>query len=779
MLYVFTNRAQQAPILASAILALGLVAGTADAAVFTVGNGTACTHGTVQAAVDAAHATPGADTIRISRTVSWTAQQISIQTDQDLELIGGFPSCGTAAPDSTRTILSGAGGQARPVLTVRGNGITRLRNLTIRDGDQAGDDIGGGIFFEGGGILDIADTTITNNAAHAGGGIYATGTTSQAELVLGANVLVSSNTARNSGGGIVAKSITMRLHGPGSMLASNTAQGSAGGGNGGGLVVVSEQFPSYAFISSNGIGGLGAIWNNTAVNGGGIAVLGGVGSGLAAEARIFSTDSANPVRINGNRATSRGGGIYAKPDADLTSGDAYAAARLWYVAIADNTAPDGAAVYLDYDPGGLFGDPQGGEIHFNMNLPPPAAAVLCPVGRPCGYITGNYTNNSTGAIVSMPGGLSYFVASRLVVEGNEGGRLFLQNEQDDEGGRAELNNSLITGNTVAQELFRLAGGQGNLALRNVTVADNTVGAPHLLYVDSHLTLNASLFAQPGKQTRAFAGGVGEIGFVLTNDTTNLLPGAALATPRFVDPANGDYRLRAGSRAIDYAPTSLPPGVGTTDLDNRSRTVDVPIAGVATPGRIRDVGAYERPALQPLVLNGDFDVDLNLWDTLSDSVWDGSQNASGPADSGSVRIPYIVDPGRERQAGRSQCIHLPGPGVYALNGWGRVVPASQPLFGVNNRARLTWELRYNGGATGCEDGVANLSGVHQLATGSTWTRPASPALINVPAAAWTFNTSLTVKLDVLQLGPGQVPAAWFDGITLEIDGDDTIFADGFE
>jgi predicted outer membrane repeat protein len=761
----------------AAALIYGAPCAPALAAILTVGApGTGCNHTTIQAAIEVANDNPGADTIRIARSATWTAQQLVVDTHHEISLVGGYATCTSAAPDGTQTILSGAGGGARPVLTVRGNGFVFLRNLTIRDGDQAGNDNGGGISFEGGGILDIADTDIIENSARNGGGIYATGTTLQAELVLGANVTVGFNTARDSGGGVFAKDIEMSLLGPGSSLLFNVAQGQGSAGRGGGLVVLASQLKAYAYISSNGIGGLGAVYANEAVDGGGIAVLGGEGADDEAEVWIYSTDGANPVRINANIATSRGGAIYARPEAAaLPFASAPARAKLWYVDLDDNQAPDGAAVFLDYDNFGIDLE-TGGELSFNIDRPP--NAVACPQGRPCGSISNNTTGNTGGSIIEVTDN-SNFNSARLRLQDNGGGRLIDMPTPGSSPTFTSLRNSVITGNEVAQELIRAPDDAASVELYHVTVADNTIGAPHVLSVNERLELIHSLISQPGKLTVAAGTSDLQVVQILTNDQSNLPIGpAALAAPRFIDPANGDYRLRAGSRGVDYAATNT-----SEALDGILHNIDLPNAGITAPARVADVGAYERTALLPLVLNADFDASLNLWagSGLADSFWDGTQNAAGPAGSGSARVVFNTDPkaipNGPRLAGVSQCVHLPGPGLYQLNGWGRVVPGSNPPL-TSNRARLVWELRYNGGRFGCSDGAPDFGGTHQLATGTAWTRPGSPAVIEVPAAVWTQDTSLTIKLDVLG-GPINPPTAWFDGITLDLLGDDTIFANGFQ
>ena len=748
----------------------------AAAAMFSVGPGATCTHNTLQAALDSAASNSGADVVRIVRTATWNAIQVSTTTNQDVEIIGGWTACTSQAPTG-RTTLSGVGGQARSVIALRGNANFTLRNLEITGGDQAGDDDGGGIHFQGGGILHIIDSVITENSADEGGGIYAHGTTNLSEAIL-ENTVVSSNVARSHGGGAVAQGIEMTLRGVDTALMSNTA-----GGSGGGLLVRSGDFASYAYVS----GGLFGIQGNSAARGGGVAVVAGVESARDAQVQVFSTTPDVPVLIFNNSASERGGAIDLQPDGEGLSGDenADAIANLQNVRIEGNSAPVGAAINLAHD-NWSFGELAiGGRVNFNTGVLHPLAAP-CPFGKPCGYVRNNATNNVTGAILHLSNSAD-FSASRIVVDGNQGG--WLMYVSGDDYNRIELNNSLIARNTVQNALIR--DDQDNdgfgvmFDLHYLTITGNTIGANGVLSMNEDMTFTRSVIDQPGKAMIATnvgaTGGTHDIQHVIAN-TITAPPGTTLGPPRFVDPANGDYMPKAGSRAVDFAP---PLAGFTQDLHSHTRTIDLAVnpneAGAS------DVGAFEREYLQPIVLNPDFDSDLDQWEPLAPSTRDASQNASGASGSGSLLATVAAD--QARVAVRRQCIHLPGPGLYALDGWGRATGV--PPLTAPNRVWLDWELRYSTATIdGCTNSTPAVTGSLQLASGSTWASPAAPAFIDVPTAVWGPYTTLTVYLVVQNGSPiaptGPAPAAvlggpsgWFDGITLSTDFDDTIFRNGFE
>jgi hypothetical protein len=151
-------------------------------------------------------------------------------------------------------------------------------------------------------------------------------------------------------------------------------------------------------------------------------------------------------------------------------------------------------------------------------------------------------------------------------------------------------------------------------------------------------------------------------------------------PRFNDPAHGDYGLRAGSEAVDFSFVDSDPAAAVDAL-GQPRNFDLPVKyqyyGVSNG--IRDVGAFERQSLQPLVLNDNFDVDLRLWDvvTAGSTTRDTTQNASGAANSGSAHVHGTNKHYPDQQRGISHCVHLPGPALYLLNAWGRGTSGNLP------------------------------------------------------------------------------------------------------
>jgi predicted outer membrane repeat protein len=752
--------------LRSRIIALALTTAfgaNAQAAIFTVGTpsgpGQPCTHGTIQSAITAANNSAGADTIRLTRSLTYEPEANTINTGQELTIEGGYATCDQVNSDTTNTIVSGAGGAHAPVFSITAptGALIHLRRLTIRGGDVDGSGNGGGIFFEGDGVLEITDSLITQNTAGFGGGIYAKGTASNAELVLGANVVVSSNTARYDGGGVLAYGIEMSMLDPGSNILLNHALGTGSYGRGGGLYVYAGDRPSYAYIGS-GSGLFGAIYANDARLGGGVAI---VSAGTdAAELQLFTTAPAYQAAVIANTASEQGGGIYTS--------SSQAKARLWNAVLDSNDAPNGAAAYMA----------AGSGLYVNF-AGLPEASTGCIAGTDCGRITNNTADTDTsshGAIIYGESGttIQFGYLPTAAPADARGGVLIHDNEACSVFGGAgttQIHRSVISDNITSADLITQSSNP--LSLVDSTIAGNAIGGGSAILrtVNSAVTIQRSILWQPGSTSLSRSGGSLTIYLTDASENTSLGGGLAAYTfdPLFIDPAHGDYGLRVGSGAIDFAPAVVG---NERDAYSQLRDVDLPNPDY---GGTRDIGALERQSLQPIVLNGDFDYsDLRLW-TKFDGAWDGTQNIVGGAGSGSWKYS-ISDTNATDVIVADQCIVLPAAGTYLLNGWGK---GGGSTFQTRDYAIVKWEVREQTDGT-CTAGVV-ASGELTLGYGTSWGHPAQPASIDLPEAQ--FGDQLSIRL-ILVAHDGGVTAshsisAWFDGITLEVEPSDVIFKDGFE
>ncbi len=764
---------------ASAALLFLLATASAPAAVFTVGTPVGpgqCTHGTIQSAINAAESSPGADTVRLTRSLTYEPEANSVNTTQELTIEGGYADC-TAAFDGVYTVVSGTGGAAEPVFRISGNTgvLVRLRYLTISGGDEDGAGKGGGIYFRGDGLLEVSNSNIRQNTAGSGGGIYAEGTGTNAELAIGANVNVSSNIARYNGGGIVADQIEMTMLTSDSAIFFNEAQGLGGtGGRGGGLYVYSAGLSSYATIGSGSP--LGAIFGNRALYGGGAAVGGSTsGGGRTAVLDIYATTADRPAELSGNIASAAGGAIYVRSEDSVSSGNVFARAHLFNASLRNNSAPQGAAVQVQGSDTIVLVETFA-EFTFNYG-PWPSAAAPCAVDAACGRIVNNTAEDSggqltQGAVLNAENDTSVRLGSSghgIFLQGNRGGRLIASSSGDGYS-PVELRSALVTGNTVSQELIRSSGGDV-LGLSDTTLTGNLVSGGSILVAnDMDVQLQRSILWQPGVPLLSRSGGTLSTGSLDASDNTSLGGPSAAGTyePRFIDPGRGDYRLKASSGAIDSAAAS-----GGGDAYARPRDVDLPVkTNYQGP---RDLGAFERQSLLPIVLNGDFDFsDLRYWN-LTAGAWDGTENAAGAAGSGSWKFSTSGQTSTRFAVGQ-QCVHLPGPGRYRLTGRGK---GGGNTAISRDYALVAWDFR-RAGTEACTGGAVDRTGELTLGSGTSWGQPAQPALIEVSAAEWGYTSSITVRLIAQDGGIniGGSVSAWFDGITLETD-DDVIFANGFQ
>ncbi|PZQ12288.1 MAG: hypothetical protein DI564_13450 [Rhodanobacter denitrificans] len=527
------------------ILAAALIpAVSADAAIFTVGSpsgpGQPCTHGTIQSAINAANANPGFDTIRLTRSLSYEPEANVVVTSQDLNIVGGFASCSQTDSDGIRTVVSGGLTGTQPVLSITANGsaIVKLRHLEIRRSPTRG------IAFSGNGILQVIESTVTLNR---GGGITATATGSNAELVLDTGTLVTFN---NGSGVALAGPIEMTMIAPQTMIAYNVS-----GSSGGGLFVGAG---AHAYIGSPGYSGLPAIYANEAVSlGGGIYNQGTL--------KLFATQSSRPVGVVGNTA-SWGAGI-----------ESPGVTCAWDFRIDDNAGWRGPAVHAS------------GAVIMNKDnfakCTPHPAAVRCTAGASCNSVSGNTSEDPDGAgAIHLDDG--YFSADRIRMRDNRARFVVYGRDSD-----INLTNCLIVDNLADDTLLAAEGDAtiGNaLTVSGCTLARNAIGA-HTLYSTNQLSVAQSIIDQPGRDVRGPASGYAASHLIVADLSGLPIHHTIMqADPLFIAPDAGDYRLRFLSPAVDWAPTD---SLTTLDLVGSPRTVD--LTHQANDYGPRDLGAFER------------------------------------------------------------------------------------------------------------------------------------------------------------------------------------------
>lgn len=727
-----------------------ILAPVASAAIFTVGSPVGagqCTHGTIQAAINAANSNPGFDTIRLTRSLTYEPEAVSVTTSQDLNIVGGFANCTQSQTDNIQTTVSGGLTGTSPVFSITANGsaIVKLRHLRITRGQR------GGIHFSGNGILQIIETLIDHNN---GVGIEGNGTGTDAELVIDTGTLILNNTNPGTfGGGVggvrLIGTIEMTMTAAQTMIAFNE------GGLAGGLFVGAL---AHAYVGSPGYNGLPAIFGNYGLGVGPMSHGGTGGIHADGTLKLFSTDPARPVRVEDNSAPSVGGIRVGGSDAKLCA---------WDFVVDRNAGGDGSGIGVD-----------GGMVVLNRNEFTGCArhpqSVACSANVHCNSVSGNLSQApggapTGGAAIQLRG--ASLVGRRLRMRENLGGHAI-----HSDNGAFSIDNCLLADNTVSSRLLHAGagtgGGTGDLYLSNCTLARNAIGAGSVMYAATSLNLHNSIIDQPGRAVQAFDGNPANrnLTYLLLHDLQAAPFHYTLraGSPRFVAPASGDYHLRSDSPALDFAPAI--PSVAY-DLDGKPR--DVWMTQVASLYGPRDLGAYER---QPLVIDGNFDDStLTHWTRLT-GQWDGSQNVAGLPGSGSWSFSgsNLTEPRVE--LGR-QCTRLSEPGRYRLHGWGKGGGNTIPS---RDYAVLAWEFRRDGGQ-GCNGGSADRSGELTLGSGTSWGNPATPATIDVLAQEWGPNSSITITLVAVDGGitfPRSI-SAWFDAISMNLEGIDTLFADGFD
>lgn len=567
-------------------------------------------YSTIQDAVDAAAAFSDddhADYVWISDNTDidgYEKQHVVVNDSENVLIEGGFFDCTDFDPGSDQTSVSGAGNDGGPVFEIVGNGNNvYLGNLSIAGAQRGGGTKGGGINFTGQGSLTLGNMTIANNHAGSGGGVYVEQSGGDVSLTLLAKTLIYFNSADGDGGGIalvgykpgtVGGNALMYADSTDTWIAYNDA-----GGSGGGLFL---KWFANAYIGSPGFGGLGVLYNNSAVNGGAIGISspdGYAGVGTGPMVNLYTADPSHPVRLQSNTATQFGGAVYVKAGPKLPQSNT-ACFVAYNFRIDDNIAPEGAAIYTE---------PNGGATSVLLNrftgcyqLASHFPNQACAAGTICNSIDGNGALDSLGdptdgaSILFQTDGR--FQAERVSLRGNIGGYVVHAiGNGDDSNSGIFMNDVLIADSDVGGELLRFDGPPSTqyaqpVSLLSATLTHNAVGSPYVIHVEHNFRLYHSIIDQPGKAVVYYtlpAGGDFDAYGNLVSDTSTIPYGSTQGTPTFVDAVAGNYHLTPWSLGVDFA---LDGGtVDGEDLDGNTRIVDLTSIPNES-GKTRDAGAYE-------------------------------------------------------------------------------------------------------------------------------------------------------------------------------------------
>lgn len=588
--------------------AIGLAAcavPAAQAAVLTVGTPVGpgqCTHATIQAAVTAAAASPGLDIIRVTRG-TYLAQRLTIDDPGDLAIEGGFLECATLVRVD-ESILDGSGANPPgPVIRHLGAGNLTLADLRIRNGAAFGagstTTSGGGISSVGTGGLTVYRSTIQNNRARNGGGLFAYAGTGLAKEVTLAGVAFAGNEAVESGGGLYASRTRVHITGDDTnSFSGNRALGQEIQHGGGAIHAVD----SNLFIDGRLPTNFPFMDNNWTQSNGGAIYFAGLTPGWYAF-HLRNRAGTTPLVFAYNSAARFGGAIYVR--ATAAGGGTQAVGNLVNVIATDNQAPEGSAFYV-------YGSGIGSTGSASLALTssePGWSAPPCTAQQRCNRVERNV--GGQGAPVVLEEGGTHGQASFQLLRGhlvgnvavNGGGLIYGS-------GDVEIDNSVLANNDAGNSPLIDIGGGNLVRVQNSTIAGNIRIAPavfKLASANDDLVLHNSIAFQPGVPVLQAATGAGANLRNLLADASHGIPNPAgrniqhTLDPLFVNAGQGDFRPRLGSPAVNrWSPGS---GVNVPAIDLLGATRPAPSTDWPTP---YDFGAYEYGAIVDPVFSDSFD-----------------------------------------------------------------------------------------------------------------------------------------------------------------------------
>ncbi len=546
------------------------------AAILKVGVGPGCSVGDLPSAVAMTNANGQDDEIHLSNTVEYRDVAVQKNDAQDLTIRGGYADCVAVSPTGLKTLLDGD--VQAPVIEATDGRIV-LENLLVVGASLRGEaSSGAGVNIIGNAIrVELKNVRISGNAAHNGGGLAIIGDIRHTIQVRAENLALDGNIADANGGGLYAQYANGILSG---LLAENNHAIHNGGGAWLGRDAV--------FHNRNGKLRSGFFKNRAENNGGGVAIEGG---GME---MYQISPGLDPATFGGNVARV-GGGVYLFNDTPF-SASTFNASDI--NAIGNRASDEGGFAAVEIRT--VDSDPVFGGIHVSASAPPVGGGSFanCSVALSCNVFRGNVAEDASGlrrpgALVSIrnhgkgAAGFARFWSASVL--GNTGYNL-VHNQSDLPTAWAQeihLRDALVHGNAVEKNLV-VAEGFASVVIEGSTATENEVPSA-LIAGTGRSHVRGSIFTDdtPLLETTGSLTSVSNL-MVRNDQGLGGFPGVQQDDPRFVDPANGDFQLRADSPALDKEINSAWPAL---DRNRNPRSVDLP--GVPDFNTPRDLGCFER------------------------------------------------------------------------------------------------------------------------------------------------------------------------------------------
>jgi len=504
-----------------------------------------------------------------------------------IRIKGGYDHCEGDVTDVNTEIN---GGGFAPVFNISGNDNStgmRISNLNITNGAYDAFQYSGGLnIIDNQLSIDLTRVIISNNQGYHGGGIFSGGGTG---LVIRLYETLVTNNNAEFGGGIYCLGNKISMYGESGIANNSASSTDQARGMGGGIYMED----GCDFLMSAG-----------------------------------DLEAASLAGITGNSATGHGGGTFVNDGSLLRL--TQAVEGLGHVVYKDNMADfdndgfgNGGAVYLSGLYSNLVAERQGVIIKNNSAVNGGALALAndsqaniksasrCSMNTPCIVFSGNTAGQNTDAIGTGRGGVFHVNDAYLKVS-----RSSITDSHADFGvvGYAEnsgvidmdfdlIHNNGRTPDANFDQNNLFVNFSGGLKLTHVTVVDNILSASEAMVLginNAYVLVNNSILQALGNQTfdgitssgtnldLSFKCNVMHEVVSIGASSSEIRDNTQTTTPGFINSAEQNYRLSAGSISVDKCNEYITTPLDQLDLEGR-------LTGVDDPTKTNVLGTYDAGA----------------------------------------------------------------------------------------------------------------------------------------------------------------------------------------